>query len=116
MLLMTESGLILPEKESDEFDLTQAFTDVLVDSGLMPRGTNTEGDVITQTIDGRSLNDIWREFQRSLDFWNNNRTALVNALTFAVQQPIEDVPQITGDDFEEASEFGDICGTSSIGC
>lgn len=73
----------------------------------MARGTNTEGDVLTQTLDGRSLNEIWTEFQRSLEMWNRDRSALVQALTFPVDQPVEDVPQISGDDFEEASEFGE---------
>lgn len=71
------------------------------------RGYNSEGVILTQTVDGRSLNEIWDEFQRTLDMNNQSRTALVNALTFNVQQPIEDVPQISGDDFEEASEYGE---------
>lgn len=70
------------------------------------RGYNTAGDVITQTADGRNLNDIWAEFQATLDLHNQFRQRLVEFLTFPVQQPIEDVPQISGDDFEEASEFG----------
>lgn len=70
------------------------------------RGYNTAGDVITQTVDGRPLNDIWAEFQRTLDLHNGFRRRLVDLLTFPVAAPIEDVPQITGDDFEEASEFG----------
>lgn len=71
------------------------------------RGTNTQGDVLTQTLDGRPLNDIWGEFQRAMGMWNEGRSALVQALTFPVTNPIEEVPQISGDDFEEASEFGE---------
>lgn len=71
------------------------------------RGTNTQGDVITQTIDGRDLNDIWAEFAASLTINNERRTRLVDLLTFPVTAPVEDVPQITGGDFEEASEFGE---------
>jgi hypothetical protein len=71
------------------------------------RGTNTEGDVITQTVDGRSLNDIWTEFQETMRLHNERRQRLVDLLTFSVTQPVEDVPQISGDDFEEASEFGE---------
>lgn len=70
------------------------------------RGYNTEGDVITQTTDGRDLNDIWAEYQRSVALQNAERQALVDFLTFPVTNIIEDVPQISGDDFEEASEFG----------
>jgi hypothetical protein len=71
------------------------------------RGYNTEGDVLTQTVDGRNLNDVWREFQASLGMYNETRQRLIDLLTFPVTSPIEDVPIITGDDFEEASEFGE---------
>lgn len=87
--------------------------DLLASLGILPdlsgsdRGYNTAGDVLTQTIDGRSLNDIWTEFQAVLNIHNEARQNLVNLLTFPVSSPIEDVPQILGDDFEEASEFGE---------
>lgn len=74
------------------------------------RGTNTEGDVLTQTVDGRDLNEVWNEIQATLSAWNEGRTKLVSALTFGVTQPIEDVPQIALGDFEEASEFGEPVG------
>lgn len=81
--------------------------------GLLPgvgggaRGYNTQGDVLTQTIDGRSLVDIWAEYQASLALHNQFRQRLIDLLTFPVQQPIEDVPMVSGDDFEVASEFGE---------
>lgn len=81
--------------------------------GIMPalsgadHGTNTAGDVLTQTADGRDLNAIWSEFQATLGFHNERRQRLIDMLTFPVTNPIEEVPQITGDDFEEASEFGE---------
>lgn len=81
--------------------------------GLLPgvgggaRGYNTQGDVLTQTIDGRSLVDIWAEYQASLAVHNQFRQRLIDLLTFPVQQPIEDVPMVSGDDFEVASEFGE---------
>lgn len=85
----------------------------LASLGIIPpieggaRGINTEGDVLTQTVDGRPLNEIWAEFQASVNMHNERRQRIVDLLTFPVTQPIEDVPQITGDDFEEASEFGE---------
>lgn len=84
------------------------LTDLSAAFGLAAaaRGVNTEGDVLTQTIDGRDLNEIWAEFQQTLLAWNAGRDALIGALTFNVSQPIEDVPQVSLDDFEEASEFG----------
>lgn len=78
-------------------------------SKLLPdfdQGFNTEGDVLTQTLDGRDLNEIWTEFNQTLLAWNQGRDTLVAALTFAVSAPVEDVPQVANVDFEEASEFG----------
>src|SRR5262245_66214044 len=72
----------------------------------MAKGYSTEGDVLTQTVDGRDLNEIWAEFNRVLGFWNDLRNSIVAALSFRVAQPVEDVPQQTTDEFEEASEFG----------
>jgi hypothetical protein len=72
----------------------------------MARGYHAQGDIITQTADGRSLNDIWAELAATMEMWNAPRTTLQNFLTFPVTQPIEEVPQITGEDFEKASEFG----------
>lgn len=109
-MMTTQSGLVLPEDAGHikpVFDLRTALDNLMVDIMGMPRGTHTEGDVITQTLDGRSLNDIWREFQATLEAWNTDRTRLVTALTFPVTDPIEDVPQVSGEDFEEASEFGE---------
>lgn len=106
----TNGKLALPL--DPEFAIERVTFRQMVDLGIIlpisggARGFNTAGDILTQTVDGRSLNDIWQEFQDALSFFNSQRDALVNLLTFPVQQPIEDVPQITGDDFEESSEFG----------
>ena len=98
--------IILPHDEFEvvrQMDLRQSFPS----SVAAQRGYNTEGDVLTQTADGRSLNEVWREFQQSLEMFNRGRQPLIDLLTFAVDQPIEDVPLISGDEFEEASEFGE---------
>lgn len=85
----------------------------LRDLGFLPgiagsdRGTQTEADALTTTADGRPLNDVWTEFQRVLGVWNSQRTAIVNFLTFTVDDQIENVPQVPTVDFEEASEFGE---------
>lgn len=71
------------------------------------RGINTEGDVVTVTADGRDLVELWNEFQTTITAQNAQRQAIVDFLTFPVTSIIEDVPQISGDDFEEASEFGE---------
>lgn len=93
-------GLILPKH-----DLRGAFDSLLPVAGAS--GTNTQGDVLTQTADGRDLNEVWAEFQQAVGMWNESRSRVVNLLTFGVSSPIEDVPQIATGDFEEASEFGE---------
>lgn len=70
------------------------------------RGYNTEGDVLTQTLDGRDLNEIWTEFNETLGMWNAGRSTVVSALSFNVTDPVEDVPQVSNVDFEVATEFG----------
>jgi hypothetical protein len=74
------------------------------------RGYNTEGDVLTQTIDGRDLNSIWDDFQQALAQWNAGRSQMVAALSFGVTNPVEDVPQASMIDFEVATEFGEPVG------
>lgn len=75
------------------------------------RGINASGDVLTQTADGVNLNDLWNEFQASLDYFNERRQNLVDLLTFSVTQPIERVPIPGGEeDFERASEYGEPVG------
>jgi hypothetical protein len=87
-------------------DLRSAFAQLLAEQMGMAKGYSTEGDVLSQTVDGRDLNEIWAEFNRVLNFWNDLRNSIVSALSFRVAQPVEDVPQQTTDEFEEASEFG----------
>lgn len=70
------------------------------------QGYNVQADVITQTVDGRDLNDMWNEFSEVVRIYNERRQRLIDLLTFPVTNVIEDVPQVAGDDFEEASEFG----------
>lgn len=75
-------------------------------SEMMARGYNASADVLTQTSDGRDLNDIWAEFQQTVALQNAERQRLIDLLTFPVTQVIEDVPQFGTEDFEEASEYG----------
>ena len=72
----------------------------------MAKGYNASADVLTQTIDGRDLNDIWTEFQQVVALQNAERQRIIDLLTFPVTQVIEDVPQFGTEDFEEASEYG----------
>lgn len=86
------------------------FQDLL---GIVPglsggnRGFNQESDVIVATADGRDLNGLWAEFQQTVALRNETRQTLIDFLTYAQTQPVEDVYQMgTGEDFEIASEFG----------
>lgn len=100
-------GLTLPSFDDTDHELVD-----LESLGLVfplegaARGTNTLADVLTQTVDGRDLNEIWREFSATLLLNNARRNLLIELLSFNVAQPIEDVPQLATSDFEEASEFG----------
>lgn len=69
-------------------------------------GIATQGDVVTRLADGTDPNDLWQEFQQTLDAFNQHRQSLIDFLTFSVQNTIETVPQGTTVDFELASEFG----------
>lgn len=70
-------------------------------------GTNTLGDVVRFTTDGRDISELWTEYQQTLEIFNSHRTAIINLLTYPVTKPIEDVPQGVLADFEESSEFGE---------
>lgn len=72
------------------------------------QGFNQAADVLVESVDGRNLNNMWREFQASLALFNSERDSLLSLLTFDVTDPVETVYQPSGDeDFEEASEFGE---------
>jgi hypothetical protein len=62
--------------------------------------------LVTQTADQVDLNALWAEYQQTLEIFNQRRSALVNLLTFPVNNPIENVPQVGSTEFEEATEFG----------
>lgn len=70
------------------------------------QGFHTAADVVTQTADGRDLNDIWNVLQQVIAAANAPRDSLVAFLSRRVNAPVEDVPVGSTDDFEEASEFG----------
>lgn len=72
----------------------------------MSKGFNAGADVLTQTIDGRPLNEIWAEFQATTALQSESRQTIVDLLTYSVTNPIEDVAQFGLADFEDASEYG----------
>ncbi|TPG26212.1 hypothetical protein EAH80_29370 [Mycobacterium hodleri] len=78
-------------------------------------GINVEGDVlVNQTSDGTSLNDLWSELLTLFDIENNERTAIVNLISYWHTETASIVPQsISAPDFEEASELGIPKGANS---
>jgi len=113
MMSDKKSRLVIP---SGGIDSERRENHRLVDLsklGFMPeiaggaQGYNQTGDIITQTVDGRSLNELWTDYQAALAQYNADRDRLLASLTFNVTQVIEDVFQ-GGDvaNFERASEFG----------
>jgi hypothetical protein len=109
-------SLVLPRaavnlRGSDGTEHALSFQD-LAKFGMLPgisggaRGTNTAGDIVTQTVDGVDLNDLWDEFIASVDLQNADRQRIIDLLSFPVTQLIENVAQFATEDFEEATEFG----------
>ena len=70
-------------------------------------GYSAAGDLLTQTIDGFDLNNIWNEFQEVVALVNAQRQLMLQLLTFPVTNLIERVAQINQGDFERASEYGE---------
>lgn len=79
------------------------------------KGYNAAGDLLTQTADGFDLNELWQEFQTSVQALNLTRSTIVSLLTFTVTKNIDQVLQISSEDFEEASEYGEPVGIRPAG-
>lgn len=118
-LIRRPSRIILPHSHSGFGSVASGHINMLRDDRLRSqlgltvapgggdRGYATEGDVITQTVDGVQLNNIWAEFQQTLAIQNAERNTLVQFLSYGVTEPVVTVPQFGGgEDFEIASEFG----------
>jgi hypothetical protein len=72
------------------------------------RGYNQAADVITQLADGTDIRSMWREFQKTLNMFNDDKNTLISRLAYNVANPVERVMQpSTQEDFEEATEFGE---------
>lgn len=78
-------------------------------------GYNAAGDLIRQTVDGFDLNQIWNEFQATVEVQNAARTTIIDLLTFAVTNNVDRVAQISSGDFEKASEYGEPRGLRPSG-
>jgi hypothetical protein len=93
-----EAGSILGFEEDDHaLNLILGFE----------KGFNQAADILYETTDGASLQDMWREFNASIQLLNKGRDPLINMLTYNVTTNTEKVLQPSSEDFEEASEYGE---------
>lgn len=72
-------------------------------------GFNERADVV-QAADGTSLAEFWNEVQATIRLRNQDRNRIIDALTFRVTGPTENVTVPSEVDFEEASEYGQPVG------
>lgn len=75
---------------------------------MMARGgIAARADILT-LADGTDLNQIWNEFQQTLDIQNSKQDALVDLLTFRTTSKSDTVLQSPAGtaEFEDASEYG----------
>ncbi|MCW2767952.1 MAG: hypothetical protein JWO11_3911 [Nocardioides sp.] len=73
----------------------------------MARGYNAMADVIQATADGVNLDTIWDEQQETIQLRNEARSAIASLFAYTTDLSAEYTAQTaTGDDFEEASEYG----------
>lgn len=70
------------------------------------RGFNEAADVLHAAADGTDLNDFWDEVQATVALRNQQRSRLIDALTYRVTDLAEEVSAPAPVDFEEASEYG----------
>jgi len=69
------------------------------------KGYNETADILTETVDGVPLDELYEQIMTSIRMLNRMRNPLIERLTFPVAAPFEEVMQIIGDEFEEADEF-----------
>jgi len=74
------------------------------------KGYNQTDDLLLETVDGVPLSDLYSEIIASVNLLNAQRAPLIEALSFPVTDPFEEVMPIISEDFEEADEFGQPVG------
>lgn len=80
-------------------------TGILLSIGGGAKGYNEVADLLTRTVDGVDQNELWDEFNETIDILNEQRGPLVERLTFQVTEPFEEVMPIVTEEFEEADEY-----------
>ena len=79
-------------------------------AGPGPEGYNETADILTRTVDGVDLNTLYEEFNATLRILNQQRSPIIEWLTFPVTDPFEEIMPAVTEDFEEADEFGQPVG------
>lgn len=85
--------------------------------GILPialggaQGFNSEGDLPSTTVNGVDLNQIWTDYQRTLQLLRDQRDPIISLLTFQTTRAFDQIGATgNGSSFEEASEFGEPVG------
>lgn len=72
------------------------------------QGYNDARDVkVSQTSDGADLNDMWDEFQEAVSIRNEERSLIIDLLTYPVENATESVTQLSAAKFERAGEYSE---------
>lgn len=80
------------------------------------QGFNSEGDLPSTTVDGVDINQIWADYQRSLQLLRDARDPFISLLTFNTTRSYDQIGATgNGSSFEEASEFGEPVGIRVAG-
>ena len=109
MFMDRSGGRALIKKGMEQFPLNEMGLIMGMAGG--DRGFHAHGDIVTETADGVSLNDLWRDYQAMLREYNARRDPLFNFLTWRTTRAAEE--EISGGtlvDFEEASQYGEPVG------
>lgn len=113
LLQSLPSGVIAPEAKRGmslaPIDLKSfGFVSDVAGADKGQQGFNDSRDVlVTQTLDGYDLNDLYSTFQAAVAEMNRSRQAIVDFLSFTVTQASEQVQQLTSANFERATEYGE---------
>ena len=70
------------------------------------KGYNQTDDLLLETVDGVPIASLYEEIVASVNLLNAQRAPLIEALSFPVTNPFEEVMPMISEDFEEADEFG----------
>lgn len=80
-------------------------TGIMLPIGGGAKGYNETADLLTRTVDGVSQDELWQEFNSTIAILNEQRSPLVQRLTFPVTVPYEEIMPIVTEDFEKADEY-----------